>query len=88
MSKELVNWKKPNQSVDRFFKEFSGKPKVKYRFKENAKQGFTYVTITFPQKYDDKRIYLKDIICEEEGIKFALVMMLRVLNTQIESMEK
>jgi hypothetical protein len=33
-------------------------------------------------------MYLKDIINEEQGIKFALVMMIRVLNTQIESVEE
>ncbi len=88
VSQELVNWKKPNQSIDKFLKEFAGKPKVQYRFKEKSKQGFTYVTITFPVKYDNERIYLKDIICEEEGAKFSLVMMLRVLNTQIESIKE
>jgi hypothetical protein len=83
INKELVNWHRMNQSIDRFLKKYCGTPEVKYRFKENSKQGFTYVTIHFPKKYDNERIYLKDIICEEEGIKFILVMMLRVLNTQI-----
>lgn len=84
VNKDLVNWKQPNQSIDKFLKEFSGKPQVEYRFKEKSKAGFTYVTINFPEKYDNDKIFLKDMIKEEEGVKFALVMMLRVLNTQIE----
>jgi hypothetical protein len=87
ISQELVNWSRPNQSVDKFLKRFCGKPKVKYRFKESPQIGFTYVSINFPEKYDNEKIYLKDIICEEEGVKFTLIMMLRVLNTQIESIE-
>ncbi len=85
ISKKLINWKNANKSMDRFLKDYSGKPEVKYRFKENSKSGFTYVTINFPAKYDDMKIYLKNIISEEQGVKFALVMMTRVLNTQIES---
>ena len=84
INKDLVNWKKPNQSIDKFLEKFSGKPNVKYRFKETSKQGFTYVTINFPKNYNSNKIYLKNIIKEEEGVKFALVMMIRVLNTQIE----
>ncbi len=85
VSKQLVNWKHPNRSIDRFLKKFCGTKEVKYRFKEKTKQEFTYVTINFPKSYDESKIYLKDIINEEQGIKFALVMMIKVLNTQIES---
>ncbi|MCL2042408.1 MAG: hypothetical protein FWG84_10300 [Bacteroidales bacterium] len=87
ISQELVNWKRPNQSIDKFLKKFCGKTKIKYRFKENLQKGFTYVSINFPEKYDNEKIYLKDIICEEEGVKFTLVMMLKVLNTQVESVK-
>ena len=88
VSKQLVNWRHPNQSIDRFLKKFCGTKEVKYRFKEKAKKGFTYVTINFPKSYDESKIYLKNIINEEQGIKFALVMMIRVLNTQIESVKE
>ena len=88
VSKQLVNWRHSNKSIDRFLEKFCGTKEVKYRFKEKAKQEFTYVTINFPKSYDESKIYLKDIINEEQGIKFALVMMIRVLNTQIESIEE
>jgi hypothetical protein len=88
ISKELINWHRPNQGVDRFLKKYCGKTEVEYRFKENSQSKFTYITIHFPKKYDNEKIYLKDIICEEEGVKFILIMMLRVLNTQIVSIKK
>ncbi|MFN8431725.1 MAG: hypothetical protein U0V04_17220 [Spirosomataceae bacterium] len=88
ISKDLVNWRYPNQSIDKFLMKFTGKPVVEYRFKEKSKTGFTYVTINFPKTYDNEKIFLKDMIKEEEGVKFALVMMIRVLNTQIESIKE
>lgn len=88
INKDLVNWKQSNQSIDKFLKKFSGKREVKYRFKEKSRSEFTYVKINFPKKYDNEKIFLKDIINEEEGVKFALVMMIRVLNTQIESIKE
>jgi hypothetical protein len=88
INKDLVNWKQPNRSIDKFLEKYKGSPEVKYRFKEKSKTDFTYVTVNFPQKYGSDKIFLKDIIKEEEGIKFALVMMLRVLNTQIESIRE
>lgn len=88
VSKNLVNWRHPNQSIDKFLKKFNGQPEVEYRFKEKSKTGFTYVTINFPKTYDNEKIYLKDMIKEEDGVKFALVMMMRVLNTQIESIKE
>jgi hypothetical protein len=87
-NKKLINWNKPNQSIDKFLEKYCGKPQVEYRFKENPQPGFTYVTIKFPKEYSDEKIFLKDIICEEEGFKFVLIMMLRVLNTQIESINE
>lgn len=88
ISKDLVNWKNQGQSIDKFLGKYSGLPAVKYRFKENKKSDFTFITISFPEKYDLENIYLKDIIKEEEGVKFALVMMWKVLNTQIESISE
>lgn len=88
INKSLVNWRKSNQSIDRFLVKLTGKPEIKYRFKEKSKSEFTYITINFPKVYGEEKIYLKDMIKEEEGIKFALIMMMRVLNTQIESINE
>lgn len=87
ISKELINWHKENQSIDRFFKKFCGKKKVKYRYKITGKEGFEYLSICLPVVYDDGKIYLKDIVSEKQGIQFSLAMMLRVLNTQIDEIK-
>lgn len=88
ISKDLVNWRRPNQSIDKFLTEFAGNPQVEYRFMEGSTSGFTYVTIHFPKIYNNEKIFLKDILKEEEGVKFALTMMIKVLNTQIESIKE
>jgi hypothetical protein len=85
---DLVNWRQPDQSIDKFLRKYSGRPSVEYRFKEKSKSEFTFVTICFPTKYGADKIFLKDIISEEEGVKFAIVMMLRVLNTQVEAIKE
>ena len=41
------------------------------------------MTIKFPNKYDDSKIYLKDIISEKDGVKFSFIMMRNILNTQV-----
>lgn len=84
ITKKLINWRKENQSIDRFFKKFCGREKVKYRYKISGNEGFEYLSISLPEVYDDRKIYLKDIVSEKQGVQFSLAMMLRVLNTQIE----
>lgn len=84
ISKELVNWQREGLSIDRFLKKYNGKDKVKYRFWEEEKKLMTYLSICFPEKYEDNKIYLKDIITEKEGVKFSFIMMRQVLNTQLE----
>ncbi|MBN2259858.1 MAG: hypothetical protein JW702_04915 [Clostridiales bacterium] len=85
ISKDLVNWQKEGLSIDRFLKEFSGHAEVKYRFWEADKKQMTYMSILFPEVYDNNRIYLKDMISEKDGVKFSFIMMTNVLNTQVES---
>lgn len=88
INKDLVNWKSQGQSIDKFLCKYTGWTPIKYRFKESRKSDFTYVTISFPDRYDSEKIFLRNIIREEEGVKFALAMMRKVLNTQIESMSE
>jgi hypothetical protein len=88
ISKELVNWRKEGLTIDRFLKKFSGHKEVKYRFWEADKKQMTYMSILFPEFYDDNKIYLKDIISEKDGVKFSFIMMRNVLNTQVESVSE
>lgn len=84
INKSLVNWLKSGQTIDKFFQKYSGKPEVKYRIWEEKIKKMTYLSITFPPKYDDEKIYLKDILSEKEGVKFSLVLMRKIIDTCVE----
>ncbi|QUM85463.1 hypothetical protein [Moritella sp. 28] len=85
VSKELVNWQREGLTIDRFLKKYSGHAEVKYRFWEAEKKTMNYMSIRFPQEYGDNKVYLKDMLAEKDGVKFALIMMRKILNTQVES---
>jgi hypothetical protein len=85
VSKELVNWQREGLTIDRFLKKYLGHDEVKYRFWEPDKKLMTYISINFPEKYEQNKIYLKDIVAEKDGVKFSLIMMCQILNTQVES---
>lgn len=85
VSKQLVNWQKEGLTIDRFLKKYTGHSEIKYRFWESDKKRMTYISICFPEEYGDNRIYLKDMVSEKDGVKFSLIMMRQILNTQVES---
>ncbi len=85
VSKDLVNWQREGLTIDRFLKKYSGHDEIKYRFWEPKKELMTYMSIKFPQKYGAEKIYLRDIVSEKDGVKFSIIMMRRILNTQVES---
>ena len=85
ISKELINWQKNGLTIDRFLKRYTGHQEVKYRFWEAERKRMTYISIRFPQEYGDKKIYLKDMLTEKDGVKFSLIIMRQILNTQVES---
>jgi len=85
VNKEIINWHKKGQFIDKFLAKYSGHKLVKYRLWEDKKKQMTYITINFPDNYTDKkRILLKDILSEKEGVKFSLVLMKKILDTQVE----
>lgn len=81
INKPIVNWFKNSQTIDKFFQKYSGKPEIKYRIWEEKIKKMTYLSITFPTKYNDERIYLKDILSEKEGVKFSLILMRKIIDT-------
>jgi len=88
INKKLINWYKENQSVDKFLEKYKGNETVKYRFWEADKKRMTYLDINFPENYtDDLKIYLKDMLSEKEGVKFSIIFMKKVLDTQIDKSE-
>ena len=88
INQSLINWHKEGQFIDRFIRKYSGKEPVKYRFWEEQKKKMTYLSIRFTQHYeDDTRIYLKDLLSEREGVTFAFILMKKVLDTQVLSVD-
>jgi hypothetical protein len=87
LTKGLVNWQKEGQTIDRFLKKYAGHTEIKYRFWEAEKKKMTYMSINFPEQYDDNKIYLSEILSEKDGVKFSLLMMRNILNTQVESIK-
>ena len=86
ISGSLVNWSREGQSIDRFLKKYKGRQEVKYRFWEAEKKKMTYLSIQFPLEYNaDSRILLKDLLAEQEGVKFSLILMRQILDSQVES---
>ena len=88
ISKSLVNWHKDGQSIDRFLNKYCGHQEVKYRFWEAEKKKMIYMSIQFPSEYNSKKIYLKNMLSEKDGVKFSFAMMQSILNTQVESINE
>ncbi len=85
ISKSLVNWRKEGQSIDRFLISYVGKPPVKYRFWEDEKKRMNYLSIAFPAEYNGgKKIYLRDMLNEKDGVRFCFVLMRQIMNTQVD----
>lgn len=83
ISKQLINWNSEGRSIDRFLKKYQGHEDVLYRFQERISGNWRYPTIKFPQTYNDDKIYLKDMITEEDGVLLCAVLMYNVVSSQI-----
>ncbi|WP_226619764.1 hypothetical protein [Cytobacillus firmus] len=89
VSKSIVNWNKPGLTIDKFLTKYAGRTEVKYRFWEPDKKQMTYLSINFPETYSgDTKIYLHTILSEKDGIKFSLMLMKQILNTQVEEINE
>lgn len=85
INKNIVNWHREGQTIHRFLTKYQGHQPVKYRFWEPEKKRMTYLSISFPQGYSSGiKIFLKDILVEKDGVKFSLVLMKGILDTQVE----
>ncbi len=84
ITKNLVNWYREGQSIDKFLNVYVGRPPVKYRFWEATKKRMTYLSITLPNQYGgDTKIYLRDLVNERDGVRFCFVLMRQIMSTQI-----
>lgn len=84
IDKSIANWHKEGLSIDRFLSKYAGHKFVKYRMFNKSNKEWLYTTISFPEKYDDESvIFLKEIMPETEGAIFSLVMMRKLIDTQV-----
>lgn len=84
-NRQIINWNKEGQSIDKFLKKYESHKQVKYRFWEADKKRMTYLSINFPDNYSvGEKIFLRDILSEKEGVKFSIILMKKILDTQVE----
>ena len=85
LDSDVVNWNQTGQSIDKFLRKYEAKDPVKYRMWNPKKKEMTYLSINLPGSYSiGKKIYLKDILKEREGVEFSLAFMKKVIDTQVE----
>ena len=92
INKNLATWSKTGQ-IDKFLSKginakIDGKSSVNYRIWEVKRKKMTYFSINFPEKYDEEKIYLKDIVSEEVGMKFCMALMREIIDTQVENADE
>jgi len=88
ITKEIINWSREKQTIDKFLEKNKGKEQVKYRFWEESKKQMTYLNINFPSEYTKtKKIFLKNIISEKDGVKFSYILMKIIMNSQVEEIK-
>ena len=77
IKRPLVNlYSTRQQFIDSFLSDNEGKGEIKYRFWEEKKKRMTYISISFPKDCTKGvRFFLKDMLPEEDGIKFSAIFM-------------
>ena len=83
INKDIVNWIKEGQSVDKFLNTYTGHEQIKYRMWNPDKKKMIYLDINFPTAYSDEKIFLKNILTEQNGVLFAINMMKNIIDTQL-----
>lgn len=90
ISKDLATWNKVG-TIHKFLLK-SSKIKIddsgviKYRIWEKSKKLMTYIQFHLPEEYkDNRKIFLKDVISETDGIKLCISFMKQVLDKQVHS---
>lgn len=87
INENLATWSKVGQ-IDKFLRlctkiKIDGKGTINYRLWDSVKKEMTYFSVNFPQEYNAKNIYLKDIISEKPGILLCVALMRNILDVQL-----
>ncbi len=86
INRRMVNWQGKSKSIDKFLTKNEGREEASYRFWEESRRKMTYMSIRYAYRYcEGENVYLKDILNEEAGVKFAYILMRKVLSSQIEA---
>ncbi len=91
ISKILATWNKEG-TIHKFLLKstkikIDNKGTIKYRIWQNSKKQMSYISINLPERYDENKIFLKEIVSEKDGIKFCISFMKKILDTQVYSNE-
>ena len=83
ITEKLSTWNNPkNSSIIKFLKNNYDKKTVKYRIWNKKQKKMIYMDINFPKSTNTK-IFIKDLISERNGMLFCMVLMKKVLNSQL-----
>lgn len=88
-TRDLITWSETNSRIDKFLLNNEGKNEYKWRIWDEDKKKMKYgYIIKFPKDYGkNTKIFIKNLIDEDKGIEISLLMIKRVLESQIESIK-
>lgn len=84
-NRNLITWLNKHSRIDKFLSDFDGHDLYKWRIWDPSEKRMSYgYEIRFPDGYlSGKDIYLKDLIDEENGINFSLMMIKEILDSHV-----
>lgn len=79
------DWKEEGKSIDKFFCDYDNyEDPVKFRCSNNKNDEIIDVNINFTKDYkNNSKIYLKNVIPEKSGVKFSVIFMTSIINSQL-----
>ncbi len=88
-NRNLIIWSNANSQIDKFLLDNEGKDEFKWRIWDRSKKEMVYgYCVKFPKDYSkDAKIFLKDLIDEDKGIEISLLIIKKVLESQVESIK-
>lgn len=84
----LVNWNGESKSIDKFLSKYEKRSPIQFFYSVEDSER-TLVTIDFPTKYtENKKIYLNQIMTEEEGVIFSALLMKDALDRNVGKVQR